>query len=88
MRMGAKLVDVAKHGSPIHFQIKKVVLLVTDLSRMEDQVQPLMDWTEKGGQSLFAVTMKESNLDAIDHNLGVSYSNFEMDEIQGNLRGS
>lgn len=25
---------------------------------------------------------KESNLDAIDHNLGVSYSNFEMDEIK------
>ena len=42
-----------------------------------------MDWTEKGGQTLFAVTMgKESNLDAIDHNLGVSYSNFEMDEIK------
>ena len=42
-----------------------------------------MDWTEKGGQTLFAVTMgKESNLDAIDHNLGVSYSNFEMDEVK------
>ena len=25
---------------------------------------------------------KESNLDAIDHNLGVSYSNFEMDEVK------
>lgn len=76
MRMGAKLVDVAKHESYSLSDYKKVVLLVTDLSRMEDQVQPLMDWTEKGGQTLFAVTMgKESNLDAIDHNLGVSYSN-------------
>ncbi|MGO1327641.1 MAG: DUF2194 domain-containing protein, partial [Streptococcus thermophilus] len=83
MRMGAKLVDVAKHESYSLSDYKKVVLLVTDLSRMEDQVQPLMDWTEKGGQTLFAVTMeKESNLDAIDHNLGVSYSNFEMDEIK------
>ena len=83
MRMGAKLVDVAKHESYSLSDYKKVVLLVTDLSRMEDQVQPLMDWTEKGGQTLFAVTMgKESNLDAIDHNLGVSYSNFEMDEVK------
>lgn len=83
MRMGAKLVDVAKHEFYSLSDYKKVVLLVTDLSRMEDQVQQLMDWTEKGGQTLFAVTMeKESNLDAIDHNLGVSYSNFEMDEVK------
>mgnify|MGYP000051996325 CR=1 FL=1 len=52
MRMGAKLVDVAKHESYSLSDYKKVVLLVTDLSRMEDQVQPLMDWTEKGGQTL------------------------------------
>ena len=83
MRMGAKLVDVAKHESYSLSDYKKVVVLVTDLSRMEDQVQPLMDWTEKGGQTLFAVTMgKESNLDSIDHNLGVSYSNYEMDEVK------
>lgn len=36
MRMGAKLVDVAKHESYSLSDYKKVVLLVTDLSRMED----------------------------------------------------
>ncbi|MFR3236345.1 MAG: hypothetical protein ACLTOX_02455 [Streptococcus thermophilus] len=44
--------------------------------------------TKKGGQTLFAVTMfKESNLDSIDHSIGVSYSNYEMDVVR-NLRGS
>lgn len=83
MRMGVQLVDVAKHESYSLSDYKKVVVLVTDLSRMEGQVQPLMDWTKKGGQTLFAVTMfKESNLDSIDHSIGVSYSNYEMDEVK------
>ena len=51
--MGAKLVDVAKHESYSLSDYKKVVLLVTDLSRMEDQVQPLMDWTEKRWSNTF-----------------------------------
>lgn len=83
MRMGVQLVDVAKHESYSLSDYKKVVVLVIDLSRVEDQVQPLMDWTKKGGQTLFAVTMfKESNLDSIDHSIGVSYSNYEMDEVK------
>ncbi|WP_273449639.1 DUF2194 domain-containing protein [Streptococcus ferus] len=85
MKMGYQLIDVSTDKIPSFSTYQKVVVLLPHLEKVSSRVDDLMDWTHKGGQVLFGMTMSQDKyLAPIEQKLGIvtsGYTNTQVNSI-------
>ncbi len=83
MKVGWKLIDVSKDELPSFEDFETVVVLMGDISPLQEHVLNLADWVYRGGSTLFAVTLeKESYLSLIEQKLGITASGYEGAKVE------
>lgn len=82
MRVEADYVDVSQGGIPAFENYKTAVILLSDLSRIQDNIWQLTDWVYDGGRALFALTLqKESYYDMISQKLGITDDTYTNSQV-------
>lgn len=82
MKVGYRIVDVAEEEIPDFEEFETAVVLLSDLSPMEEDVLRLTDWVKEGGDALFALTLeKERYLSLIEQKLGIISSGYENAQV-------
>lgn len=78
MKVGYNLIDIAKESFPDVKSYEKVVMLVSQLDDLDQELIALRDWVESGGYVQFALTLqKSSHLSLIEQALGIKQSQAE-----------
>lgn len=78
MKVGYNLIDIAKESFPDIKSYEKVVMLVSQLDDLDQELIALRDWVESGGYVQFALTLqKSSHLSLIEQALGIKQSQAE-----------
>ena len=78
MKVGYNLIDIAKDSFPDVKSYEKVVMLVSQLDDLDQELIALRDWVESGGYVQFALTLqKSSHLSLIEQALGIKQSQAE-----------
>lgn len=78
MKVGYNLIDIAKEAFPDVKSYEKVVMLVSQLDDLDQELIALRDWVESGGYVQFALTLqKSSHLSLIEQALGIKQSQAE-----------
>lgn len=78
MKVSCQVVDVAVDTLPAYEDFETVVLLLTDVSPLKEEVLELADWVYHGGNAMFALTLaKESYISLIEQKLGIISSGYE-----------
>ena len=85
MRVGTEVVDVSSQALPDFSAYETVVVLLTDLSPLKEEVLALASWVEQGGSAMFALTLqKNTYVSLIEQKLGIlssGYDNVLVDSI-------
>ena len=85
MRVGIEVVDVSSQALPDFSAYETVVVLLTDLSPLKEEVLALASWVEQGGSAMFALTLqKNTYVSLIEQKLGIlssGYDNVLVDSI-------
>ena len=85
MRVGIEVVDVSSQALPDFSAYETVVVLLTDLSPLKEEVLALASWVEQGGSTMFALTLqKNTYVSLIEQKLGIlssGYDNVLVDSI-------
>jgi len=75
MKVGYNLIDIATESFPDVKSYEKVVMLVSQLDDLDQELIALRDWVESGGYVQFALTLqKSSHLSLIEQALGIKQS--------------
>lgn len=75
MKVGYKQIDISKDSFPDLSGYEKVVMLISQLDDLDDELVALRDWVEAGGYAQFALTLqKSSRLSLIEQALGIEQS--------------
>ncbi|WP_338541782.1 DUF2194 domain-containing protein [Abiotrophia defectiva] len=78
MKVGYNLIDIATESFPDVKSYEKVVMLVSQLDDLDQELIALRDWVESGGYVQFALTLqKSSHLSLIEQALGIKQSQAE-----------
>ena len=78
MKVGYNLIDIATESFPDVKRYEKVVMLVSQLDDLDQELIALRDWVESGGYVQFALTLqKSSHLSLIEQALGIKQSQAE-----------
>lgn len=78
MKVGCQTADVARDLIPAYDGFQTVVVLLSDLSRLGENVVELCQWVRDGGRAMFALTLqKNSYSDLIEQKLGILSSGHE-----------
>ena len=82
MRVGIEVVDVSSQALPDFSAYETVVVLLTDLSPLKEEVLALASWVEQGGSAMFALTLqKNTYVSLIEQKLGIISSGYENTEV-------
>ena len=78
MKVGTDLVDVNHESIPDDLSdYETVVVLLSDLSPLKENVLKISDWVKKGGSAMFALTLqKDTYVSLIEQKLGIVSSGF------------
>ena len=86
MKVGTAYLDIAKEFIPDYSAFQSVTVLTPDLEPMGEKIIELMDWAEKGGNVMFAMTIQKDTISSIiEHKLGITSSSYNyalVDEIR------
>ena len=78
MKVGYDAFDLSKDTDYDFNKYQKVVILLSTLDCMGQNVITLCDWVKKGGQALFAVTLERTPfLSAIEGKLGIADASYD-----------
>lgn len=77
MKVGYQIADIFREKVPPYSQYQTVVVLISDLASLQDEVLELCQWVKNGGRALFPLTIQKSNYsDLIEHKLGILSSEY------------
>ena len=73
MKVGTDLVDVNHESIPDDLSdYETVVVLLSDLSPLKENVLKISDWVKEGGSAMFALTLqKDTYVSLIEQKLGI-----------------
>ena len=78
MRIGIERVDVSAREIPEFSLYETVVVLLSDLSPLKEELPALAAWVEQGGNVMFALTLqKNTYVSLIEQKLGILSSGYE-----------
>ena len=78
MRIGVEAVDVSSQELPDFSAYETVVVLLSDLSPLKEEVLELASWVEQGGSAMFALTLqKNTYVSLIEQKLGILSSGYD-----------
>ena len=79
MKVGTDVVDLQSASSiPDYHAYETVVVLLSDVSPLKENLMELCDWVSEGGNVLFAMTLqKTAYSSAIEQKLGIISSGYE-----------
>ena len=78
MKVGLKEVDISKDKIPSYDNYEFVIVLLSDLTPMDEALIDLMDWVNYGGEVLFPLVLQKSAvLSVIEQKLGIKESSYE-----------
>ncbi len=79
MKVGIKLVDISCEAMPENLSAyETVVLLLSDLNPLKENVLKISNWVENGGSAMFALTLqKDTYVSLIEQKLGILSSGYE-----------
>ncbi len=78
MKIGHNLIDISKNKTYNFNDYESVILLLSDLTLMEENVLTLCEWVYEGGDAMFAMTLQKNIYSSIIENkLGIIDSSYE-----------
>lgn len=77
MKVGWDSADISRESVPPYSRYETVVVLISDLSSLQEDILELCHWVKDGGRAMFALTIERSNYsDLIEHKLGIISSEY------------
>ena len=78
MKVGVDLIDVSCEGIPADLSgYETVVVLLSDLNPLKEDVLRISDWVKAGGSAMFAITLqKDTYVSVIEQKLGIASSGY------------
>ena len=78
MKVGVDLIDVSCESIPVDLSgYETVVVLLSDLNPLKEDVLRISDWVKAGGSAMFAITLqKDTYVSVIEQKLGIASSGY------------
>ena len=78
MKVGVDLIDVSCESIPVDLSgYETVVVLLSDLNSLKEDVLRISDWVKAGGSAMFAITLqKDTYVSVIEQKLGIASSGY------------
>ena len=78
MKVGVDLIDVSYESIPVDLSgYETVVVLLSDLNSLKEDVLRISDWVKAGGSAMFAITLqKDTYVSVIEQKLGIASSGY------------
>ena len=78
MKVGVDLIDVSCESIPVNLSgYETMVVLLSDLNPLKEDVFRISDWVKAGGSAMFAITLqKDTYVSVIEQKLGIASSDY------------
>ena len=78
MKVGVDLIDVSCESIPVNLSgYETMVVLLSDLNPLKEDVLRISDWVKAGGSAMFAITLqKDTYVSVIEQKLGIASSGY------------